>query len=117
MLGDLEVEDLGDVGDDTFGEAEPEREVGEVARRRHHHGIGRTVIDDRDGRLLGEIPPRGRHHAVAPRADSNRPVGCMAAHSAATPAVALTFTGTDFAAGTLLTCACWASGIRALHSG
>ena len=46
--------DLAGACDHAFGEAEADREVLEIARRRHHHRIGAAVVADRDRRLLGD---------------------------------------------------------------
>ena len=68
--------------DDAFGEAEAEREILEVLRRRHHHRIGAAVVGEGDGGLLGDDALAvGRALAAPDRArDGNRRI----AH-AATP--------------------------------
>ena len=43
--------DLRRVLDHLLGEREPGNEVLDVDRARHHHGIGKAVIGDRDGNL------------------------------------------------------------------
>ena len=61
-LDDLQPVDLVGRRDDAFGEAEAEREILQILRRRHHHGVGAAVIGEGDGGLL-----RDHAFAVAPR--------------------------------------------------
>ena len=53
---DVELPDVGRRSDDAFGEAETQREIVEIFRRRHHDGVGATVVAESDRRLL---PARG----------------------------------------------------------
>src|SRR5262249_32576589 len=56
---DFDVEDLGDAGNQPFGEREAGREGFEVARRRHHYRVGDAVEHERDGEFLANrIRPR-----------------------------------------------------------
>ena len=54
MLDDVELTDIGRRRNQAFGEAEAERKVFEIVRRRHHHRIGAAVIGEGDRRF-----PRG----------------------------------------------------------
>ena len=54
VLDDLELADIRRRSDKAFGEAEAERKILEVLRRRHHHRIGAALIGEGDGGLLGD---------------------------------------------------------------
>ncbi len=66
--------------DDAFGEHEADAEVGEVGRRRHHHGVGHGVDQQGDRHLLGELP--GDRRAVARFVDGDALVGTRAQRGA-----------------------------------
>jgi hypothetical protein len=53
LLDDLEMANLVRRGNNAFGEAEAEREILQILRRRHHHGIGAAIIGEGDRDLLG----------------------------------------------------------------
>ena len=65
-------------GDDAFGQAEADREILEVARRRHHHRVGRAVVDEGDGGLL-----RRSMRSPSVDAPARRQVGATASSTGA----------------------------------
>ena len=94
LLDDIQPLDFVDRRHDAFGQAEAERKVFEILRRRHHHGVGAAVIGERDRRLLRDralagsaaVPLPGdalhpferRRHAFTPRLPEARYGGSRA---------------------------------------
>src|SRR6266700_4117408 len=65
-VDDVERKDLVRRLYDAFAEAEADRKVLEIMRRRHHHGIGAAIIGQRDRRLLWHKPCAALDAPAAP---------------------------------------------------
>ena len=108
---DVDVDDVARGIDQTLGQREAVRQVVQVLRRRHQHGIADAVELQRDRQLHRDLAPDVGAAAVriaaAKRARTAR-------HYLAQATI---LTGTDLAAGTWLSWAWCSTGISTLHSG
>ena len=65
-LDDVERADLVGGLHDAFAEAEADREIPQVLRRRHHHGVGAAIVGEGDRGLLRDRRGALADAAVAP---------------------------------------------------
>ena len=107
---DVNALDLLCSGDDPFAETKTDREVFQVQRTCHHHGVGRGVINHRHRRLFGNnaiaaaarfaAPAVARHATDRPHRFGDLRVNVHCISTTAPPLAMLT--GMPFEAGTLL---------------
>ena len=65
-MHDIERTDIVRGLHDAFAEAEPDREIPQVLRRSHHHGIGAAIVGQGKRGLLGNRAPATACATLAP---------------------------------------------------
>ncbi|OIQ68479.1 hypothetical protein GALL_499290 [mine drainage metagenome] len=71
-IDDIERTDIVRGLHDPLSEAEPDREIRQILRRAHHHGISAAIIGDRDRGLFRNGTRARAYAAVAPDLTINR---------------------------------------------
>ncbi len=66
VFDDLDLTDVGQGRNKTFGEAEAECKILEILRRRHHHRVGAAVVAEGDRGLFGDDALAGGDALTAP---------------------------------------------------